>query len=147
MLTRRKLNHMWYPLLRSAGRRGCWEGAEEGPKHRADRQSCGHCEAELAPVLRHAPPIHPQGCKCYVFITLPLFRYLGFLLLRQGSSHVFIPAEKKIPKIRIETRQAEHLMSQRIVVVIDNWPKNSRYPKVRMLSYFLGCFVPIHEEP
>lgn len=42
-------------------------------------------------------------------------------------------AERRIPKIRIETRQAETLLGKRIVVVIDTWPKNSRYPQVRSL--------------
>ncbi|XP_075227748.1 exosome complex exonuclease RRP44-like protein Dis3 [Lycorma delicatula] len=42
--------------------------------------------------------------------------------------HMFIPAERKIPKIRIETRQANILMKQRIIVAIDSWPRTSRYP-------------------
>nr|CAD7453909.1 unnamed protein product [Timema tahoe] len=49
------------------------------------------------------------------------------------SRHIFVPAERKIPKIRIETRQADTLSSQRIIVAIDSWPRNSRYP--------LGHFV------
>lgn len=44
-----------------------------------------------------------------------------------------MPAERKIPKVRIETRQAETLATQRIIVAIDSWPRNSRYP--------LGHFV------
>lgn len=42
--------------------------------------------------------------------------------------HLFVPAERKIPKVRIETRQAELLSTQRIIVAIDSWPRNSRYP-------------------
>lgn len=42
--------------------------------------------------------------------------------------HIFIPAEKKIPKVRIETTQAEILKGQRIIVAIDSWPRHSRYP-------------------
>jgi hypothetical protein len=53
-----------------------------------------------------------------------------FLFCLQATRHLFIPAEKKIPKIRIETRQAEKLTSQRIIVVIDSWPRTSRYPLV-----------------
>ena len=41
-----------------------------------------------------------------------------------------VTADKRIPKIRIETRQAADLMGQRIVVAIDNWPRTSRYPQV-----------------
>lgn len=44
-----------------------------------------------------------------------------------------MPAERKIPKIRIETRQYGVLSKQRVIVAIDSWPRNSRYP--------LGHFV------
>lgn len=47
--------------------------------------------------------------------------------------HLFVPAERKIPKIRIETRQYKVLSKQRIIVAIDSWPRNARYP--------LGHFV------
>ncbi|CAK9828415.1 Exosome complex exonuclease RRP44 [Anthophora retusa] len=47
--------------------------------------------------------------------------------------HLFVPAERKIPKIRIETRQYGVLSKQRIIVAIDSWPRNSRFP--------LGHFV------
>ena len=43
-------------------------------------------------------------------------------------------AEKRIPKIRIETRQAATLLGQRIIVSIDSWPRNSRYPLVSTVS-------------
>lgn len=42
--------------------------------------------------------------------------------------HIFIPLEKRIPKVKIETRQAKILMNKRIIVRIDNWPRNSIYP-------------------
>ncbi|GAB6030282.1 hypothetical protein CHUAL_005957 [Chamberlinius hualienensis] len=63
-------------------------------------------------------------------------QYCGMLqpaILKQSTRHLFVPAEKRIPKIRIETRQADILQGQRIIVAIDSWPKNSRYP--------LGHFV------
>ncbi|KAK2185620.1 hypothetical protein NP493_229g01009 [Ridgeia piscesae] len=59
-------------------------------------------------------------------------QYCGILqksVLPGGTRHLFIPAERRIPKIRIETRQAAALEGQRIVVVIDSWPRNSRYPQ------------------
>lgn len=60
-------------------------------------------------------------------------QYCG--ILQQSSSEnsisqLFVPAEKKIPKIRIETRQAETLRTQKIIVAIDSWPRHSRYPHV-----------------
>ena len=42
--------------------------------------------------------------------------------------HIFVPAEKMIPKIRIETRQANKLRGERIIVAADHWPRHSRYP-------------------
>ncbi|KAJ3297254.1 exosome catalytic subunit dis3 [Borealophlyctis nickersoniae] len=46
-----------------------------------------------------------------------------------GAQFVFFWAmDRRIPKIRIRTRQAQELVGQRIVVAIDGWQKNSRYP-------------------
>ncbi|CAD5118185.1 DgyrCDS6913 [Dimorphilus gyrociliatus] len=54
-------------------------------------------------------------------------------LIETATRHLVIPADKRIPKIRIETRQADVLDGKRILVVIDSWPRTSRYP--------LGHFV------
>lgn len=57
-------------------------------------------------------------------------QYCGILqpsLLKGATRHIFVPAERKIPKVRIETRQAELLKSQRIIVAIDQWQRNSRF--------------------
>ena len=46
-----------------------------------------------------------------------------------GSSRVlFLPAQRQIPKIRIETRQVERLTGKRLVVACDGWARKSRYP-------------------
>ncbi len=37
--------------------------------------------------------------------------------------------DKTLPRIRIKTRKAQSLIGQRIVVVIDSWPSNSKYPE------------------
>lgn len=58
-------------------------------------------------------------------------QYCG--ILQEGSSglyHIFVPADKKIPKVRIETRQSDFLKTQKIIVSIDSWPRHSRYPNV-----------------
>lgn len=39
-----------------------------------------------------------------------------------------IPMDKRIPKIRIRTRQADELMGKRVLVTIDSWDQDSRYP-------------------
>ncbi|XP_056411478.1 exosome complex exonuclease RRP44 [Hyla sarda] len=57
--------------------------------------------------------------------------YCGMLAksqLKESTRHLFTPADRRIPRIRIETRQAATLEGQRIIVAIDGWPKNSRYP-------------------
>ncbi|XP_011502660.1 PREDICTED: exosome complex exonuclease RRP44 [Ceratosolen solmsi marchali] len=63
-------------------------------------------------------------------------QYCGILqrsALKDNTHHLFMPAERKIPKVRIESKQAETLCTQRIIVAIDSWPRHSRYP--------LGHFV------
>ncbi|XP_012223376.1 exosome complex exonuclease RRP44 [Linepithema humile] len=63
-------------------------------------------------------------------------QYCGILqpsAIKGNVRHLFVPAERKIPKIRIETRQSEILSKQRIIVALDAWPRNSKYP--------LGHFV------
>ncbi|RWS27889.1 exosome complex exonuclease RRP44-like protein [Leptotrombidium deliense] len=45
------------------------------------------------------------------------------------TSHMFVPSDRRIPFVRIQTRQYDALKNQRIIVAIDSWPKDSRYPK------------------
>lgn len=45
-----------------------------------------------------------------------------------GHNVLFVPVEKKFPRMRIQTRQAENLMDKRIVVAIDGWDADSVYP-------------------
>lgn len=54
---------------------------------------------------------------------------------QQATRHLFTPADRRIPRIRIETRQASTLVGQRIIVAIDGWPKNSRYPNVSLCRW------------
>lgn len=53
-----------------------------------------------------------------------------------------MPAEKKIPKVRIETRQYETLSKERIIVAIDSWPRHSRYPS----GHFVRALGPIGDK-
>jgi exosome complex exonuclease DIS3/RRP44 len=51
--------------------------------------------------------------------------------LKEGSSfHYFFPDNKKLPKVRIETRNVDRFEGQKIVAQIDQWPVSSRYPVV-----------------
>jgi len=73
-------------------------------------------------------------------------QYCGMLQENPSGSnatkHIFVPAEKKIPKIRIETRQAAKLKGQRIIVAADAWPRHSRYP----VGHFIRCLGPIGDK-
>ncbi|KAI5707300.1 hypothetical protein M8J75_016503 [Diaphorina citri] len=72
-------------------------------------------------------------------------QYCGILQpnpLAGSSRHLFVPAERKIPKIRVETRQIATLSGQRIVVAIDSWPRHSRYPQ----GHFVRALGPIGDK-
>ncbi|KAM9804414.1 exosome complex exonuclease RRP44 [Neosynchiropus ocellatus] len=58
----------------------------------------------------------------------PFCGMLNVSQIKESTRHLFTPADRRIPRIRIETRQASTLAGQRIMVAIDGWPKHSRYP-------------------
>ncbi|MEQ2316670.1 exosome catalytic subunit dis3, partial [Ameca splendens] len=58
----------------------------------------------------------------------PFCGMLNASQIKESTRHLFTPADRCIPRIRIETRQASTLAGQRIMVAIDGWPKDSRYP-------------------
>ncbi|EEP80962.1 mitotic control protein dis3 [Uncinocarpus reesii 1704] len=47
---------------------------------------------------------------------------------RRQQTVFVIPMDKRVPKIRIRTRQASELLGQRILITIDSWDRDSRYP-------------------
>nr|XP_027199748.1 exosome complex exonuclease RRP44-like [Dermatophagoides pteronyssinus] len=51
------------------------------------------------------------------------------LLTRTLTNFLFIPVDKRIPFVRIETRQYEQIRGRKILVQIDCWPRDSRFPK------------------
>ncbi|XP_013857040.1 exosome complex exonuclease RRP44 [Austrofundulus limnaeus] len=58
----------------------------------------------------------------------PFCGMLNLSQIKESTRHLFTPADRRVPRIRIETRQASALAGQRIMVAIDGWPKDSRYP-------------------
>lgn len=44
------------------------------------------------------------------------------------ASVLFVPLDRSVPYIRIQTRQAMQLMDKRLVVVPDEWPADSAFP-------------------
>lgn len=72
-------------------------------------------------------------------------QYCGIILpniLKGSARHIFVPAEKKIPRVRIETRQAEKLYGQRVIVAIDQWQRHSRYPQ----GHFVRSLGPLGDK-
>lgn len=47
----------------------------------------------------------------------------------KSMSVLFAPQDRRIPLIRIKTKQADALNEMRIIVCIDSWPADSRYPQ------------------
>ncbi|KAL6539255.1 Exosome complex exonuclease RRP44 A [Orobanche gracilis] len=46
-----------------------------------------------------------------------------------GVAHaLFVSKDRRIPKIRIQTRQLGNLLDKRIIVAVDSWDRSSRYP-------------------
>ncbi|XP_077586070.1 exosome complex exonuclease RRP44 [Stigmatopora nigra] len=58
----------------------------------------------------------------------PFCGMLNMSQIKESTRHLFTPADRCIPRVRVETRQASTLMGQKIMVAIDGWPKDSRYP-------------------
>ena len=47
---------------------------------------------------------------------------------RRMDNVFLIPMDKKIPKIRLRTRQTSELLGKRLLVTIDSWERDSRHP-------------------
>jgi exosome complex exonuclease DIS3/RRP44 len=47
---------------------------------------------------------------------------------RKQQTVFLVPMDKRIPKIRVRTRQAGEIIGNRVLVTIDSWDRDSRYP-------------------
>ncbi|KAF2862851.1 ribonuclease R [Piedraia hortae CBS 480.64] len=47
---------------------------------------------------------------------------------RAQQTVFFLPMDKRIPKVRVRTRQAGELLGKRVLVTIDDWDRTSRHP-------------------
>lgn len=47
---------------------------------------------------------------------------------RKQQMVFLLPMDKRIPKIRIQTRQTNELLGKRVLISIDSWDQDSRYP-------------------
>jgi exosome complex exonuclease DIS3/RRP44 len=94
-------------------------------------------EDELKKATKRKSGAKPTG-KVVGIVRRKWRQYCGILQGGiDGVYQLFVPADKSIPKIKIETRQAEFLRTQKLIVTIDSWPKHSRYPHVRHNLTFL----------
>ncbi|XP_064071350.1 exosome complex exonuclease RRP44 [Vanessa tameamea] len=101
-------------------------------------------ESQLLTISKADDDITPTG-KVVGIIRRKWRQYCGILLPSKfpgATRHLFTPAEKRIPRVRIETRQSDILASQRILVALDSWPRNSRYP----LGHFVRSLGPIGDK-
>ncbi|XP_061397184.1 exosome complex exonuclease RRP44 [Musca vetustissima] len=106
------------------------ETIDVGEGDEADEQPAEDVLADAALKASASGEKRPTG-KVVGIIRRKRRQYCGILQPAQlpgGTKHIFIPADRKIPRVRIETRQADKLQNQRIIVAIDTWPRSSRYP-------------------
>ncbi|XP_035249105.1 exosome complex exonuclease RRP44 [Anguilla anguilla] len=99
---------------------------DEGPK---DEDEADETETMLKSEASEAM-LKPTG-KVVGIIKRNWRPFCGMLSksqIKEATRHLFTPADRRIPRIRVETRQAVALEGQRIMVAIDGWPKHSRYP-------------------
>ncbi|KAI8050851.1 hypothetical protein BDF22DRAFT_693710 [Syncephalis plumigaleata] len=78
-----------------------------------------------------------QPCGVVVGIVKRNWRpYCGFIDVRTVNMNatnswqnvLFMAMDRRIPKIRMRTRQAGTLLGQRLIVCIDSWARDSKYP-------------------
>uniref|UniRef100_A0A7S2B4Y1 Ribosomal RNA-processing protein 44 n=1 Tax=Octactis speculum TaxID=3111310 RepID=A0A7S2B4Y1_9STRA len=61
-------------------------------------------------------------------------RLLGEPVRGGNRSVLIIPAEKRLPRVRIQTRQRDNLVGKRILFAIDSWPASSKLPNGHYVS-------------
>jgi exosome complex exonuclease DIS3/RRP44 len=83
---------------------------------------------------KNAAPVRPSG-RVVGVIRRNWHSYCGSLEPMSlpagsgGTAHaLFVSKDRRIPKIRINTRQLQNLLDMRIVVAVDSWDRQSRYP-------------------
>ncbi|KAJ2073664.1 exosome catalytic subunit dis3 [Coemansia sp. S155-1] len=69
-----------------------------------------------------------RNWRSYCAFLDPNFAHKGAKASNAPVSVSVLAMDRRIPKIKIRTRQVDVLSGQRFVVAIDSWPKESRYP-------------------
>ncbi|XP_043218243.1 exosome complex exonuclease RRP44-like isoform X1 [Amphibalanus amphitrite] len=90
------------------------------------------CERDFPPAsCLGQPGAQPTG-RVVGIIKRKWRQYCGMVELNpiaEEMSHQFVPANDRIPRVVIQTARGRQLAGQRVVVSIDSWPRNSRYPQ------------------
>lgn len=116
----------------------------EGGREEVSLEEVDQDDAETYPDEIQSLNITNEEClnDAGTTVELPLCRIVGIIRRKrteycgvvQGNScseysHcLFIPVNRRIPKVRIETRQVEYLKTLKLAVCITRWPRSSRYP-------------------
>ncbi len=94
---------------------------EEGGEGENERKKPVVDKSALKPTGRVVGVIR-RNWRPYCGTLLPL-------LDMKRPHHTFVPSDRRIPRVRLETRQACNLVGKRIIVSIDSWPRSSRFPR------------------
>ena len=117
------------------------EGREEKGKDTLDYKKTTESELISFPAIESVPEsailtiadISPAG-KVVGVLKRSLRSYCGSIDRKTikehgGAQNVLVqPLDRRVPRIRIRTRNAQGLSTQRILVSIDGWERNSCYP-------------------
>ncbi|KAJ2000388.1 exosome catalytic subunit dis3 [Coemansia thaxteri] len=87
-----------------------------------DNSSDGEPTGRVVGVIR-------RNWRSYCAFLDPSFANRGARASNAPVSVSVLAMDRRIPKIKIRTRQVDVLSGQRFVVAIDSWPKESRYPQ------------------
>lgn len=102
-------------------------------------------EAERAALQNEVKKAHQSGAdraqptaKVVGVMKRSWRQYVGTVDAGSGTGNrqqtVFlVPMDRKIPKIRMRTRQVDELVGKRVVATIDAWDRDSRYPSGHFL--------------
>ncbi|GAU42819.1 hypothetical protein TSUD_185770 [Trifolium subterraneum] len=100
-------------LVYKVGGEGCWPGGD-------DYSDGGGGECLLEKPMEGA-----AGSGGYCGSLEPMSISGGS---RGVAYPLFVSKDRRFPKIRIQTRQLENLLDKRIIVSVDSWDRQSRYP-------------------
>jgi exosome complex exonuclease DIS3/RRP44 len=102
---------------------------EETPP--ADQESCHGASCQVVATAMIVAILKREIVDVVVTIPKPPGVALSDSSHNQPSREAFVlcvPLNRRLPKIRIQTRQWQSIQSQRVIVALDDWTMDSRYP-------------------